>query len=150
MRVCSGAGCLRAVKDDVRFCDDCKPAPTGNDTIREHSTAYDAVLDKLRTGSRWQRLRKLIVQRQPMCARCDLHYTEIVDHIVPAAIAIEQARSSGKYPLDKYAGYFISSNLQGLCRACHWLKTNEDKTHTGEWPDVVERELAKPKRTYSF
>ena len=33
----SGAGCLRAVADDVRYCDDCKPVTTMDDGIREHT-----------------------------------------------------------------------------------------------------------------
>ena len=52
--------------------------------------------------------------------------------------------------MDRYAGYYIRSNLQGLCRPCHWDKTNEDKTHVGLWPDVVAVELASPKRVWSF
>jgi len=75
--------------------------------------------------------------REPFCCRCHTALTEIIDHIVPAAISIMQASQSGLYPYDKYAGYFIKSNLQGLCRACHWTKTNEDKAHSGPWPSVI-------------
>jgi 5-methylcytosine-specific restriction endonuclease McrA len=85
-----------------------------------------------------------------MCARCDRQLSEITDHKVPAREAIEQARASGKYPFDRYAGYFLRSNLQGVCRPCHYVKTNEDKTHTGPWPSVMDAEAAAPKKTYSF
>ena len=150
MRICSGPGCLRAVDDAVKLCDECKPAsqPTSDDT-RNHTSRYDAELDKLRKGARWQRIRKLAVQRQPVCARCDIALTEIVDHVIPAREALGQCRASGAY-LDRNAGYYLVSNLQGLCRPCHWVKTNDDKTHTGPWPDVVEAERAAPKRRYSF
>jgi 5-methylcytosine-specific restriction endonuclease McrA len=47
-------------------------------------------------------------------------------------------------------GLFIASNLQGLCRSCHGLKTEEDKAHTGAWPDAVAIETCKPKRVYTF
>jgi hypothetical protein len=51
---------------------------------------------------------------------------------------------------DKHVGLFIASNLQGLCRSCHGLKTEEDKAHTGAWPDAVAIETCKPKRVYTF
>lgn len=150
MRICSGVGCLRAVPDTVRFCDECKPAmQVDTSGIRSHTSGYDAEIDRLRKGTRWPKIRVQVIRRQPLCARCELRVSEICDHIVPAREAIEQARASGKY-LDKYAGYFLLSNLQGLCRPCHGLKTDEDKTHTGPWPDVVAAEAAAPKRRFSF
>lgn len=152
MRLCSGAGCGRKVADDVRYCDECKAErlasmPTDE---RTHTTGYDAVLDKLRKGTRWQRIRNIAIKRCLLCARCGLAVSEIVDHIVPAGIAVQQARDSGRYPLDRYAGYYLMSNLQGLCRACHYAKTLEDKTHTGPWPDVLEAEAKAPKKKWTF
>lgn len=150
MRICSGSGCLRAVADDVRFCDECKPTGAQSDEIREHGNKYDAELNEIKKGTRWQRLRARVVQEQPLCARCELSITEIVDHVVPAQIAIQQARASGKYPFDRYAGFYLRSNLQGLCRPCHGAKTIEDKAHTGPWPDVVAKETATQCRPWSF
>jgi 5-methylcytosine-specific restriction endonuclease McrA len=75
---------------------------------------------------------------------------KIGDHIVPAREAIEQARASGFYPFDRFAGYFLFSNFQGLCRPCHYDKTNEDKLHTGPWPDIIAIERAAPKRVFVF
>ncbi|SFS07665.1 hypothetical protein SAMN05421771_1370 [Granulicella pectinivorans] len=85
-----------------------------------------------------------------MCARCDRALSDLADHIVPAREAIVQAQQSGKYPFDRNAGYFLRSNLQGLCRPCHYTKTNEDKTHVGPWPSVMDAEAARPKKVYSF
>jgi 5-methylcytosine-specific restriction endonuclease McrA len=85
-----------------------------------------------------------------MCARCERAISEIVDHIVPAYVAIAQAQASGRYPYDKYAGYYLLSNLQGLCRPCHGAKTLEDKTHVGPWPNVVEIEKRAPKKVWAF
>lgn len=156
MRVCSGPGCLRAVRDSVRFCAECKPITPVVDAeatlsgIKDHTSGYDAEMDKLKTNSRWQRLRVQIVKRDPICRRCDLGLTAIVDHIVPAEIAISQARLSGRFPFDRFAGYFIKSNLQGLCRSCHGVKTLEDKTHVGDWPSVLDVEDAQPKRVFHF
>jgi 5-methylcytosine-specific restriction endonuclease McrA len=151
VRVCSGPGCLRAVGDDVRFCDECKPtdAPT-DDEIRTHTSGYDKELDNLRKSLRWQRLRVRVINSCPLCARCQLSISEIVDHIVPAREAITQARLSGKFPTDRNAGYFFKSNLQGLCRPCHYTKTLEDKTHTGPWDNVVDLELISVKRVWVF
>jgi 5-methylcytosine-specific restriction endonuclease McrA len=151
MRVCSGAGCLRAIADDARFCDDCKPTPNFvADTIREHTLTDRERYRSLYSSPRWQRTRLLAIKACPICARCQLSVTEIVDHIVPAGVAIQQVLDSGLYRTDRYAGFYLLSNLQGLCRPCHWLKTNEDKLHTGAWPDVIAREQAAPKRRWSF
>jgi hypothetical protein len=76
--------------------------------------------------------------------------SEICDHIVPAAIAIMQAQESKRYPYDKWAGYYLKSNLQGLCRPCHGLKTTEDKCHVGPWPNVLEAEDKAPKKVWTF
>lgn len=152
MRICSGSGCLRAVPDDVRFCDECKPPVVVEDpveAIKNHTTGYDAELDRLRKGPRWQRLSHRVIGEQPMCAMCDRRISELTDHMVPAREAIAQAQLSERY-LDRYAGYYLRSNLQGLCRPCHFQKTIDDKTHTGPWPDVVAAEMAAPKRRFIF
>jgi 5-methylcytosine-specific restriction endonuclease McrA len=94
-------------------------------------------------------VRDLVARSQPMCARCHNSITEIVDHIVPAGVAIAQARDSGKY-VDKYAGFFIRSNLQGLCRVCHYNKTVEDKAHSSTWRDVVQHDASQTKKVWSF
>ena len=145
MRICSGVGCLRAVPDDVRYCDECRPQAVQID-IREHGTGYTAELDRLRKSTRWQRLRELVLRSQPICKRCGKRRADICDHVIPAQIAVAQVQASGLY-LDRWAGYFIRSNLQGLCRLCHAMKTIEDKAHTGDWPDVLAR---KPKQSFSF
>jgi 5-methylcytosine-specific restriction endonuclease McrA len=135
----------------VRFCEECEaeraPQPTED---RTHSTSYDAKLDELRKGAKWQRVRNIAIKRCPLCARCKLAVSEIVDHVVPAREVIAQAQASGLFPYDKYAGYYLMTNLQGLCRPCHWIKTNEDKMHVGPWPDVMEKEAAAPKKVWTF
>jgi len=141
-------------EDSRGVCDACKGGKQHSvvprEDIKSHSTAYDDVLDGLRKGTRWQRIRHSVMQRDPACKRCGLHVSEICDHKVPAAIAIQQAQDSGRYPLDKYAGYYLKSNLQGMCRPCHGMKTIEDKTHTGPWPDVIAAEAAAPRKVWTF
>jgi 5-methylcytosine-specific restriction endonuclease McrA len=103
------------------------------------------------TSERWVKyIRPKVLRRQPMCARCRTKLSQIVDHIVPIGVAIVQAQDSGLYKLDKYAGAYLLSNLQGLCRACHSVKTDEDKLHSGLWPNVVEREALEPKKVWTF
>jgi 5-methylcytosine-specific restriction enzyme A len=151
VRICSGAGCLRAIADDVRYCDECRPTPVVvDDGIREHTTSDRERYRRLYSSPRWQRLRLQAIRACPMCARCNAAITEIVDHIVPAGVAVQQVRDSGLYPTDRFAGFYVLWNLQGLCRACHWLKTNEDKLHTGSWPSVVDLLRRAKQRTYSF
>lgn len=151
MKLCGG-GCRRAIPDDAKRCDECNAechvaAPSGE---RTHTTGYTDELDAQRKTARWQKRRAEVIKKQPFCARCEVSLSEIVDHIVPAPYAIEQARASGKYPYDKYAGYYLITNLQGLCRPCHGLKTNEDKAHVGPWPDIMEAEANKPRKVWSF
>jgi 5-methylcytosine-specific restriction endonuclease McrA len=150
MRLCSG--CQTKVPDEVRFCDACKAErnKTSNDDIRQHSVSDRQRYAFLYIGERWKRgVEPRAKKKYPMCARCD-NLTELIDHIIPAGVVIQQAQESGHYPLDKYAGFYFMSNLQGLCRGCHWHKTNEDKSHTGPWPDAVAIERAQPKKVWSF
>jgi 5-methylcytosine-specific restriction endonuclease McrA len=123
---------------------------TTDEGIHEHSQADAIRYHFLYAGLRWQRVRDIALRRCPICARCDLVISAIVDHIVPSGVAIQQARDSGLYMLDRYAGFYFMSNLHGLCRACHYLKTIEDKTHTGPWPDVVDKEQHAPRKKYVF
>src|SRR5258706_16004998 len=86
LRLCSG--CRSKVEDGVQFCDECCAERAAvvavDDGIRSHSSTgrgvYDAVLDGLRKGTRWQRGRAMTAKRCPLCARCWLPITEIIDH----------------------------------------------------------------------
>lgn len=134
----------------VTVCDECKPSAQPTDDTRVHTLTDRERYAFLYSGARWQRLRDVAIRRCPVCARCDRNLSEIVDHIVPAGVAIAQARNSGLYSADGYAGFYIESNLQGLCRSCHFWKTAEDKTHAGPWPDVLEIQRLAPKRRFTF
>lgn len=164
MKLCGG-GCGSKISDDARRCDACNAeksgnpgedgikvhSPFANDSIRSH-TFTDRVRFHFLYGDRrwWERLQPLMLRRQPFCAMCQAHISEIVDHIVPAGIAIQQAQESGRWTLDKYAGFYLQTNLQGLCRSCHGKKTEQDKAHAGPWPSVVEAFDKAPQRKWSF
>jgi len=122
----------------------------GGDGIRSHSSGYTEELDKQRKSPRWQRTRMGILSAHPMCSDCQQVLAEEVDHVIPAQIAVMQARESGRWPLDPWAGYYLRSNLQPLCRACHSRKTLADKTHVGPWPNVLEKYDATPRKKWSF
>lgn len=150
MRLCSGPGCGRAVPDNVKFCEECKPTHT-DDGIRSHSFADRERYQFLYESNRFQDFcRRRVLQRDPVCKRCGRAPSVIADHIVPAGEAVRQVQESGRFPLDRYAGFFLLSNLQGLCRSCHAIKTNEDKAHSGPWPSLLDAEDRAPKRKWSF
>jgi 5-methylcytosine-specific restriction endonuclease McrA len=153
-RICSGAGCGRAVDADVRYCSACaEERATEGPFVRTHTPGNTdrERYKKLYEGNRWQDgVRPKVLQRDPFCVRCKVRPTQLIDHIVPAGVAVEQVQDSGRYPLDAYAGFYLLSNLQGLCRSCHGYKTLEDKAHTGAWPNVLDKEDAQGKRDWKF
>jgi 5-methylcytosine-specific restriction protein A len=65
-------------------------------------------------GEHWQRLRKLVLAEEPLCAEClkagRTVSAEEVDHRVPLA----------------RGGTNDRSNLQALCKSCHSRKTNRE------------------------
>jgi 5-methylcytosine-specific restriction protein A len=71
---------------------------------------------RARTGgrsARWQRLRLEVLQAEPLCRHCMAHGrrtpTQEIDHVIKH---------------DGDAGRFWDRpNLQGLCKACHTVKT---------------------------
>jgi 5-methylcytosine-specific restriction endonuclease McrA len=149
VRICSGPGCLRAVSDGVRFCDECKPQAADGDGIRSHTWTDRERYAFLYSGARWTKLARQVTADQPLCARCGQRLTALIDHVVPAGVAVQQAADSGRY-FYRYAGFFLRSNLQGLCRPCHIQKTIEDKAHTGPWLSVVEREQKAKRKVWTF
>src|ERR1700731_608322 len=115
MKLC-GKGCGSKIADHARCCATCaaerNATPQHADKGRQHNT-YDTELDAQRKSGRWQRRRQEAIKRCPMCARCGVAHSEIVDHIIPAQIAVQQARDCGRWPLDRWVGYYLLTNLQG-------------------------------------
>jgi hypothetical protein len=151
MRLCSG--CQTKVEDHVRFCVACQAErkPVDTDQLKRHTVSDRVRFAFLYVGERWKRqVQPRAMKKYPMCCLCYVAVTELIDHVVPAGEAIRQAQESGLYPLSQYAGFYFMSNLQGLCRSCHGIKTLEDKAHVGPWPDVVAKEAVAPKKVWSF
>lgn len=156
MRLCGG--CRSKIPDSVRFCSSCTAERAKRRTdsaspanIKSHDVADRVRFHFLYSDRRWwERLQPKIMKQQPFCARCQTALSEICDHIVPAGVVITQAQESGRWPLDKFAGFYFPSNLQALCRSCHGLKTIEDKSRREPWPDAVAKHLAQPRKVWSF
>lgn len=151
MRLCSGCGTKIPAGRTAARCKSCRAERIKpDDGIKQHGAGYDAAIDALRKDKRYQKIRAMVAAQQPFCQECKAAPTEIVDHVIPAEIAIQQARESGRWPYSPNEGFYMRCNLQGLCRSCHKRKTDRDKTHVGEWPSVIEAFDRAPKRKWSF
>jgi hypothetical protein len=169
MRLCRG--CSTAIPAETKgMCAKCEKERYGSqsgDGIKSHvptqlpgkqhtMAGYDAAMDKLRKCKRWDDRRAQVIKRDGTCVRCKAEGRppapiDIIDHIIPAQIAIAQAWESKRFgPVDRNAGYYLTCNLQGLCRHHHAIKTLEDLSHAGEWPNVMTLYDAQPKKQYFF
>jgi 5-methylcytosine-specific restriction endonuclease McrA len=152
--LCGSAGCGRAIPDNARRCDECtaeRNKTATSDGIREHTLTDRERYAFLYKSERWKRgVSPRMLKKFPFCARCQVELSVLVDHVVPAGVAIIQAQESGRWPFDKWHGFYIETNLQGLCHSCHWRKTDEDKQHVGAWPSVLETLDKQPKKVWSF
>lgn len=104
-RPCSHLGCPNLTED--RYCDEHKTM---------HSDRPSA--SKRGYGSKWQRISKIYLRRNPMCVKCmhngRFNPATVVDHIIPH-------RNRPELMWDE-------SNFQALCKSCHDKKTwTEDK-----------------------
>jgi 5-methylcytosine-specific restriction endonuclease McrA len=152
MRLCSGCGTKIPDGRGPAKCEACKqPTAPVADGIRVHTLTDRERFAWLYKSERWKRGKQpQILRRDPFCKRCETAMSEIVDHIVPVGVVIVQAQESGLWPFDKWAGFFLDCNLQGLCRKCHAEKTDEDKQHIGPWEDVIAKHKAASKKAYYF
>lgn len=103
-RPCSHPGCPNLI--DNRYCAEHKPL---------HPERPSAA--KRGYGSKWQRVSKVYLRKNPMCVKCKANgrfvTATVVDHIVP---------HRGDSVL-----MWSESNWQALCKHCHDVKTgNED------------------------
>lgn len=75
---------------------------------------------KLYNTSRWQALRKVVLNKQPLCVECmkakRITLATVVDHIKP---------HKGNEEL-----FYDKANLQPLCKSCHDRKTAKED---GRW-----------------
>ncbi|MDA2932642.1 HNH endonuclease [Nitrospinae bacterium AH-259-F20] len=98
-RACSSPGCPALTHE--RFCE-----PHDQEDSRRRDAERGTSTER-GYGARWQRLRVLVLKRQPICNLCKRKPATEVDHIKPKA-------AGGGDEMD---------NLQGLCKPCHTRKT---------------------------
>ena len=61
-------------------------------------------------GERWRRMRKMVLERDPMCKVCRVKPSTQADHITP--------KSQG--------GRDAMENLRGICEPCHRAKSSRE------------------------
>ena len=90
--------------------------------LNEEDKREAALLDKERPtpykagyGRRWQRLRLMVLARDPICKICNREPSVDVDHIIP--------KEDG--------GPDSMENLQGACHSCHSKKTMKERNDHG-------------------
>jgi len=98
-RACSSPGCPALTRK--RFCE-----PHDQEDSRRRDADRGSSAQR-GYGARWQRLRPIIIARDPVCKACGRKPSTEVDHIKPKAAG----------------GTDEMENLQGLCKPCHTKKT---------------------------
>ena len=68
--------------------------------------------DKWYHRAHWVRLRTLVLARDPICRICERNASTVADHVVP---------HKGVWEL-----FCDLANLQGICIACHAIKTAKE------------------------
>ncbi|WP_069648969.1 HNH endonuclease [Caloranaerobacter ferrireducens] len=110
-RMCSYPGCPELTEG--RYCEKHQKEETKK---YNRSRKYK----KLYNSSRWQRLRKKVLTKHPLCVECEkagrLTTATVVDHIIP---------HRGDEDL-----FWDEDNLQSLCKSCHDKKTARED---GRW-----------------
>jgi 5-methylcytosine-specific restriction protein A len=112
LRVCGEAGCPELVHSSERYCSKHK---------RQRQREYDRQRGSAASrgyGARWRRLRRLVLNRHPLCA--DPYSMHAERGEVVAAIDVHHVTSKRDGGTDAF------DNLQALCHACHSRKTAEE------------------------
>ena len=73
---------------------------------------------------RWQKLRKIVLARDPICVSCKAAPSTEVDHITPR-------------PPAQHAADVTVEELQGLCKPCHSRKTRAEQAAAASGEDYA-------------
>lgn len=103
---CRNPTCGAKVEKEL-FCEDCKNK--SGPAIHNYTTRTEQ--KKFYSSATWQKLRLIVLRKNPICQICSNAPACHVDHITRI--------SRGGAALDE-------SNLQALCRPCHSKKTNAE------------------------
>ena len=80
-------------------------------------------LRDLYSQARWRHTRARILQRDPLCMVCGNHASTICDHIVDAHLFVALHHGD-------LESFYDESNHQGMCKACHDVKTKSEGKKT--------------------
>ena len=109
---CRVPGCPNPVKNREPYCT--KHRPPYADAPSPPTLTYGK--DSFYGHRRWRRARRAYLTAYPLCVYCEregrVEVATVVDHIIP------RRAGGADYDWD---------NLQGLCIACHGIKTREDE-----------------------
>ncbi len=94
-----------------------RPPPEADDVTRTQA-------QRIRSSTRWQRLRRWFLRRNPLCTDPFGHHA--TDHQVIAATQVHHIQPIATHP----DLAFDPSNLQALCTACH----SRSELHNGGHP----------------
>jgi 5-methylcytosine-specific restriction enzyme A len=106
-RPCSYPLCSELVESG--YC----PKHTNESTTRQYAQARRDDPQRMQTNStRWLKLRRIVLARDPVCRICANAASTDADHIVPIR------EGGAKWTLE---------NLQGACHVCHSKKTRREE-----------------------
>jgi 5-methylcytosine-specific restriction endonuclease McrA len=141
VRICSGAGCLRAVPDDVRFCWECSSDKQTPQKRSGWQRGEDDPLLKQYSTPRWNKqIRPRVLLKYPTCIDCKRNASQVADHNIPARRIVAVCRAERLFPFDSYGGFYIMANLVGRCHGCHNKKTKTEDAR--DWTDELDKVLA--------
>jgi 5-methylcytosine-specific restriction endonuclease McrA len=145
MRICSGAGCLRVIPEDRRYCDECVSEGARNKPSGAQRLAGGDEIMRQYKSPRWLKgTRPRALQRYPLCVDCRARPSQVVDHNIPARIIVAACQREGLFPFDSWAGFYITANLVGRCHSCHNKKTRVEDAQ--DWSEELDRVLAPYRR----
>lgn len=146
MRICSGAGCMAKVPDDVRFCGECAseqpttPYSAKGLKLSGNQRANTDPLQREYQSQRWRKgIRPRVLQRYPFCVDCSREPSTVVDHVIPAHLVVAICKAE-KLMIDPVGGFYMIENLRGRCHSCHNAKTKIEGTL--DWSHALNTLLA--------
>jgi 5-methylcytosine-specific restriction protein A len=101
-----------------RYCGDHQRFNQASDNRRLSSKLrrLNDPLDPMYRTARWAALRLRVLRRDPLCCGCGHRASAVADHKIKARVWIAGHNGNEE-------SFYDETNLQGLCKRCHDLKT---------------------------
>lgn len=81
---------------------------------------------KLYKTATWRATRLVILFRDPVCKLCHKAASTIADHAARTYMAQRHLLSGSERTAPDHSLFFDETNLQGVCKACHDVKTAKE------------------------